>query len=48
VLCFYTTPGSKSYDPVFTAEIRALRPDWFLRSDKHRKTRAKKKEQACT
>ena len=26
----YTRPSSKSYDPVFTAEIKALRPDWFV------------------
>ena len=48
-LCRYTSPSSNSYDPVFDQEIRALRPDWFTRSDKRRKTRAKKKkEQACT
>ena len=48
-LRMYTNPNSKSYDPVFTAEIRALRPDWFLRSDKQRNSLAKKKkEQACT
>jgi hypothetical protein len=44
----YTNPNSKSYDPVFDKEIRALRPDWFLIGDKSRKAHAKKKEQACT
>jgi hypothetical protein len=46
-LRMYTNPNSKSYDPVFTAEIRALRPDWFLRADKQRNSLAKKKEQTC-
>jgi hypothetical protein len=48
MLCHYTDPGSKSYDPVFDQEIRALAPQWFTRSNKIRKARAKKKEQACT
>jgi hypothetical protein len=47
-LCNYTDLSSKSYDPGFDQEIRALRPDWFLRADKQRDSRAKKKkEQAC-
>ena len=47
VLFKYTNPHHACYDPVFTAEIRALRPDWFTYSDKLRKAHAKKKEQAC-
>ena len=33
-LVLYTIRSSRSYDPVFDQEIRALRPDWFVfRSD---------------
>jgi hypothetical protein len=33
-LCSYTTPSCvKTYDAGFDLELRALRPDWFVRSD---------------
>ena len=49
LLSNYTSPSSVTYDQVFDQEIRALRPDWFLKADKHRKAYVeKKKEQACT
>ena len=44
VLSNYTNPNSKSYDPVFDQEIRALRPDWFLRADKQRNSRTTNKK----
>jgi hypothetical protein len=37
----YTHPSSKSYDPVFTAEIKALRPDWFVDTVMLKKTELK-------
>jgi hypothetical protein len=39
----YTRPKSGCYDPVFDQEIRALRPDWFLRADKFRNSLTTKK-----
>jgi hypothetical protein len=44
MLIHYTNTGSKSYDPAFDQEIRALRPDWFLRADKYRKSRTTNKK----
>jgi hypothetical protein len=43
-LCHYTNSNSNTYDPVFDQEIRALRPDWFLRGDKQRKIRTTNKK----
>jgi hypothetical protein len=43
----YTDPNSKSYDPVFTAKIKALRPDWFVpRSKKANLNKAELKAMA--
>jgi hypothetical protein len=30
----YMTPGNAEYDPDFDAEIRRLRPDWFVVEEK--------------
>ena len=44
-LCTYTSESNpKTYDPVFTSELRRLNSKWFIRSDKVVATRKATKE----